>query len=609
MVDLDPEHTRATKVTKKNVKPKLPIKFKTISKVVPERPLQVVGIYSQPIPPVDTRPIAFEMRRRRIPIAPGFTLKDCLDSEFLRDLDETLKNRIRQMSDEQSEQLLQKIIGGNGWVAEFCPPMMGIVPANEAVYPMGIGAAAKSIFCYCCSYITKHTAQLAAVLSLMYDAKEHVDRHKSVASDSGTFERNSRHFFTRLLNRISGSCEYSAPQAIAHFLGRKAEYKHHSSVFLYADCALDFVLSMMDELNDPDYEPGRRSSSGSSMSGYSSFDSAVYSDDSSVSSGASQRSEIRLHRLRDIPEDGPDLPDFRNLTDEQEFGPPDLENPVGKNSADPCDDVDLDPQSAWGTLLDGGGQDDERFAKLHKRLAARAGSIKLITDKNGNPAVVTQAHDFFFKNADFKNYSLYELVCTVRRQPVKGEENTHSSGSSDESHSDIDAAAPEGLREVEAAPAKKQRGRGRPAFKTADFQTEHPLHGMAQQACLKLHAVAIIVPRTPPCPGPRPTPLTPAWKQMARNFAAHMLTVYRPWDSKHNLPQSVTWKGYCDWVEQLKASDSLMCRTRLAFVTLASNNLRFNLMASKLLRHHRAQRATIWHKVAPEDRPRACFFW
>jgi hypothetical protein len=165
------------------------------------------------------------------------------------------------------------------------------------------------------------------------------------------------------------------------------------------------------------------------------------------------------------------------------------------------------------------------------------------------------------------------------------------------------------LGELDALPAKKQRGRGLPAFKTVDFQTEHSLQGMAQQACLKLHAVAIIVPKTSTYPGPRPATLTPAWKQMARNFAAHMLTVYRPWGSEHNLPQSVTWKGYCDWVEQLKASDSVMCRTQPAFVTLASNNLHFNLMASRLMRHHRAKRATIWHKVAsaPEDRPRAFF--
>eukprot|EP00291_Cryptomonas_curvata_P016507 CAMPEP_0172153540 /NCGR_PEP_ID=MMETSP1050-20130122/1507_1 /TAXON_ID=233186 /ORGANISM="Cryptomonas curvata, Strain CCAP979/52" /LENGTH=277 /DNA_ID=CAMNT_0012822099 /DNA_START=887 /DNA_END=1718 /DNA_ORIENTATION=+ len=260
--------------------------------------------------PVDTRPISFEVRRRQIPLAYDFSLKDCadcLDSDMLRDLDEGLKNQIRQLTDEQCEEVKQKIILGNGWVTEFCPPMIGVVPANEAAYPMGLGTASKMMFCYCCSYITKHSAQLAAVLSLMYDAKVHVDTVKSVAADEGTVERNARYFFTRLLNRVSGSCEYSAPQAIAHFLGRKAEYKHHASAFLFADSAVEFVLCMMDELYDPDYKTTRDSTSGSSMSGYSSFDSAVYSDDSSDSSGASQRSEIRLPALRDIPDDGQDL--------------------------------------------------------------------------------------------------------------------------------------------------------------------------------------------------------------------------------------------------------------------------------------------------------------
>jgi hypothetical protein len=525
---------------------------------------------------------------------------------MLCDLDENLKNLIRELSDEECEELKQKILEGNGWVTEFIPPMIGTVPANEAAYSMGCGTASKSIFCYCCTYVTKHSANLAAVLSLMHDAKMHIDAHKSVAADSGTAERNSRHFFTRLLNRISGSCEYSAPQAVAHFLGRKAEYKLHASAFLYADCAIEFVLSMMDELHDPDYMPAHGSSCGSSMSGYSSFDSAVYSDASSDSTGASHRSESRFPALCDIPDDGHDLPDFRDLTEEQEFGPPDLEDLVETDAA-VLDDDELDSQCDWRTLLDGGKQENDRFAKLYKRLAARAGSIKLITDKNGHPAVVTQAHDFFFKNPAFKQYSLYEMVCTVRRQPVKSEKDSEASSSS-ESESADSADSPEGAQEGLGSPVRQQRGRGRPAFKSVDLQNEHPLYGLAKQACLKLHLVAKIVPKTPPCPGQRPNPLTPAWKQMARNFAAHMLTVYRPWDSKHGLPQSLTWKGYCDWVKELKSSDSVMSRSRLAFLTLASNNLRFNVLASKLMRHHRAQRATVWHKVAPEDRPRACFF-
>jgi hypothetical protein len=59
LVDLDPAHTiaikRRFKLTKTNAKLHLPIKFKTISKVVPERPLLVSCVYNQPILQADTR--------------------------------------------------------------------------------------------------------------------------------------------------------------------------------------------------------------------------------------------------------------------------------------------------------------------------------------------------------------------------------------------------------------------------------------------------------------------------------------------------------------------------------------------------------------------------
>ena len=87
-----------------------------------------------------------------------------------------------------------------------------------------------------------------------------------------------------------------------------------------------------------------------------------------------------------------------------------------------------------------------------------------------------------------------------------------------------------------------------------------------------------------------------------------MLVVYRPWDGPNGLPRSITWRGYCDWIVELKSSKSIIDRTRLAFVTLASNNLRFNATSAKILRHYRALLATRWATMAPEARPRACFF-
>ncbi len=74
--------------------------------------------------------------------------------------------------------------------------------------------------------------------------------------------------------------------------------------------------------------------------------------------------------MRDIPDDGHDLPDFQDLTEKQEFGPPDLEKNL-INEAAGRDFEDLDPQCDWRQLLNGVNQDNDRFAKLFKQIAAR----------------------------------------------------------------------------------------------------------------------------------------------------------------------------------------------------------------------------------------------
>lgn len=464
-----------------------------------------------------------------------------------------------------------------------------------------------------------------------------MEAYKSTAPDSGTEERNARHFFTRLLNRVSGSAEYSGgvnitnhcrqhlvtinvstagPQAASTFMGRKAEYKLHDTKYLYADSAIDFVLKMLDQINDPNYKPSLGChSSKSSLSGYSSFDSAVYSDDELSSSASSSSAESkssedrRLPEIRDRCDDGYDLTDFKNLTEEEEFGPDSLNQEDAALVLDGFDDDDLDPLGPRYRTHGDERQKDDRFSKLQKRLAVRSGSVPVITDKFGNPAVVLQAHDFYYKPDDFAIYSLFEFVCSVRRNKVKQSDKLEN----DQSECDSDASEPEIGSDSEnersqPVKASKPRGRGRPALKGYAFHEDHPLYGLYNLECLSVHTNAIIVARTPPCPGPRPNPLTDAWKQLARNFAVHMLVVYRPWDGPNDLPRTITWRGYCDWIVELKSSESLIDRTRLAFVTLASNNLRFNATSAKILRFYRALLATRWATMAPEARPRACFF-
>ena len=191
-----------------------------------------------------------------------------------------------------------------------------------------------------------------------------MEAYKSVAPDSGTEGCNARHFFTRLLNSVSGRDEYSGvthiadsqlhvstidlsatgPQASSTFLGRKAYYKFHYTKYLYADSANDFVLRMLDQIKDPYYEQGSESdSSKSSLLGYTSFDSTVYSDDESSPSATSKSSEHRrLQEIRDCCDNGYYLSDFKNLTEEEEFGPVLLDDEATALMQDGLDDDDLD---------------------------------------------------------------------------------------------------------------------------------------------------------------------------------------------------------------------------------------------------------------------------
>ena len=111
-------------------------------------------------------------------------------------------------------------------------------------------------------------------------------------------------------------------------------------------------------------------------------------------------------------------------------------------------------------------------------------------DKNGNPAVVLQAHDFYYKPEEFAKYSLYEFVCTVKREKAKKSEDKSDPSNSDSEEAEADTTS-NSESDLESQPEKpsKPRGRGRPAFIRHDFHEDHPLYGLYRLECLALLAV------------------------------------------------------------------------------------------------------------------------
>ena len=100
-------------------------------------------MFGCPVPPIDCRPISFEIRRRKValcnndafPIDYDFDLLDVLDSELLNELDPidpVLKDKIRALSFQERADLKAQILDGNSWLTEFVPPSMACLVCNTA---------------------------------------------------------------------------------------------------------------------------------------------------------------------------------------------------------------------------------------------------------------------------------------------------------------------------------------------------------------------------------------------------------------------------------------------------------------------------------------------
>jgi hypothetical protein len=140
------------------------------------------------------------------------------------------------------------------------------------------------------------------------------------------------------------------------------------------------------------------------------------------------------------------------------------------------------------------------------------------------------------------------------------------------------------------------------------FRDPHRLKETHGLALLKQYSVAQIIRKVPAAPGPRPDPLTDAWKARARIFAQFAIVVFKPWEGPHGLPDSTTWKAFCDWQVTLRQSKTIIDRTRAAFIVNVHHNLKFSSAVSKILKRFRGSAATRWLEMAAHLRPKKWIF-
>jgi hypothetical protein len=153
--------------------------FETSS--IPEPDPYKENKYACPVQPIDTRPISFEMQRRKILLqnnageySSEFDLLECLDSELLKDMHQSYKDHIRNLSIQDRRILRDAIIKHNEWVAEFVPAAMACLACNTAgdtlICKPAISIYFDQIFLYSLSYGNRNISKinLCVLLSLSH---------------------------------------------------------------------------------------------------------------------------------------------------------------------------------------------------------------------------------------------------------------------------------------------------------------------------------------------------------------------------------------------------------------------------------------------------------
>ena len=146
----------------------------------------------------------------------------------------TLRDRLQNLDETDAEEVLaawRNMACRNAKLVEYCPTLSGSVMSNTAPLLLGAGDTAKGAAMYMVKYMVKDAYALAASLSVLADARRHIDQYPSNADDAHTAARCTRHFLQRVLN--AGGTELAPTQAAAIVLGVPSSGHSHSFVNSY----------------------------------------------------------------------------------------------------------------------------------------------------------------------------------------------------------------------------------------------------------------------------------------------------------------------------------------------------------------------------------------
>jgi hypothetical protein len=137
---------------------------------------------------------------------PLFQYSDCFNGsgELLPGLvssisDATVVEKIQRLSENEKLQFAEEISKRNCYLVKTSPTAALLLCCNTNVQVLGASEQAKGVVQYLVNYITKHSAPLAVVASLVAAARRHTIRFPSTTEDGDTEIRQTKYLVTRIL--------------------------------------------------------------------------------------------------------------------------------------------------------------------------------------------------------------------------------------------------------------------------------------------------------------------------------------------------------------------------------------------------------------------------
>ena len=192
-----------------------------------------------PVPPVDDRCLAWELSR------------PCINFDLTHSIQ--LQPEIESLEPAEKLKMIHILAQRNGSIVEFNDALTSSLGCNTAAYVLGGTEQSKAALFYLVKYLTKDSVALTNSLSIIHDARKHVEKYPSTAKDTGTTIRKGQSFLQRIINSLSGQTEVSATQAAASLLGMSSSMCSTAFIFVYINSAIAYARAK--ELDDSGQNP------------------------------------------------------------------------------------------------------------------------------------------------------------------------------------------------------------------------------------------------------------------------------------------------------------------------------------------------------------------